>query len=293
MAKNTTTAVAPRGAAAQAPDASEGANKLPATIAGNNTELDTVSDDMAAAFDEVGTGLENVTARDLLIPRLTILQGLSPQVTQGKPEFDPDAKVGQIYDVGLREKWNELLFLPVHYVKSWLEWAPRASGKGLIAIHETDEALKDCEPDDKNRMVNSKGNTIQETAQLYGLNVNAGFRKSFMPMASTQLKKTKQLLTYATAEKVRRQDGSEFTPPIFYRVYRFTTVPESNNEGNWMGWKIERSVKLEELPNWRSLMADIKMFRDSLTKGDIRGDIQAMAEEAAGDHTRRDTSGRM
>jgi hypothetical protein len=46
-----------------------------------------------------------------------------------------------------------------------------------------------------------------------------------------------------------------------------------------MGWKIEPGPALDEMPNWRSIMGDIKMFRDALTKGDIRGDIAAMAEE--------------
>src|SRR6185436_3026623 len=41
-----------------------------------------------AAFDTEDTGFENVQASDLIIPRYSILQGLSPQVTKGKPEYD-------------------------------------------------------------------------------------------------------------------------------------------------------------------------------------------------------------
>lgn len=246
-----------------------------------NSSLATIDD---ALFDEMagaGTGLENVGAKDLLIPRLTILQGLSPQVTQGKPEFDEAAKVGQIYDVGLQEGFPEgIHFLPVHYVKQYLEWWPRATKKGLAAIHDTAAILEKCEPDEKGRPTLPSGNYVAETAQFYGLNISAGFRKSFLPMASTQLKKARRLLTLATSEKIAKSDGTEFTPPIFYRTYHFTTVPESNNEGNWMGWKIERGPSLDELPNWQSIMADIKLFRDALTKGDIKGDIAAMAEEA-------------
>lgn len=242
--------------------------------------LPSTSDDFSA-FDGMETGYENVTARDLLIPRLTVLQGLSPQVTQGKPEFDEDAKVGDIYDVGLGERFPKgVVFIPVFYQKQWLEWAPRASGKGLQGIHDSDAILAETEKDDKGKDILPTGNYITETAQLYGLNVTADFRKSFIPMASTQLKKARRLLTLATSEKLTRDDGSQFTPPLFYRSYILTTVPESNNEGNWMGWKIERGDALPDFANWKQLMHDIKEFRDSLAAGTVKGDIASMESEA-------------
>lgn len=244
------------------------------------TGIAVIDDDFANAMAVTGTGLENVGAADLLIPRMTILQGLSPQVTQGKPEFDEAAKVGDIYDIGLQEIFREgMLFLPVHYVKQYLEWYPRATKKGLAAIHDSKDILDKTTPDEKKRPTLPNGNYVAETAQFYGFNVTANMRRSFLPMASTQLKKARRLLTLSTSEKLQRTDGSSYTAPLFYRTYQLTTVPESNNEGNWMGWKIERGPTLEELPDWRQIMADIKQFRDALTKGDIKGDIAAMAEE--------------
>src|SRR5690606_19497908 len=151
------------------------------------------------------------------------------------------ARVGMIYDVGLQEGFEEgVQILPVHYTKAWLEWAPRASGKGLVNIHESADILDKTERDDKNRPVLKNGNYIAETAQFYVMTLTADGRKSFIPMTSTQLKKARRLLTLATSEKLDRGDGVMFTPPLFYRTYHLTTVPESNNEGNWMGWKIER-----------------------------------------------------
>lgn len=229
-----------------------------------------------------GTGLENVTAADLLIPRLTIIQKSSPQVDQNAPEFNKDARVGDCFDTGVNELFKEgIHIIPVHYVRQWLEWYPRKAKKGLAAIHDTPDILEKCKRDEKNRPVLANGNYVAETAQFYLLNISAGFRKSFLPMASTQLKKARRLLTLATNEKLVRADGTEFTPPLFYRTYKLTgSNPESNAEGNWMGWTVERDVALDELPNWRNLMLEIKSFRESLTKGDIRGDIAAMAEEA-------------
>ncbi len=253
--------------------------KSPAKMAVSGQTITAPSD---FEFDpSMGTGLENVTASDLLIPRLCILQKLSPQVDETKPLFDPKARVGMIYDVGLQEGFGEgLHFLPVQFVKQWLEWYPRKSSKGLAAIHSTNDILDKCELDEKNRPTLPNGNYVAETSQFYGFNLSAGNRRSFLPMASTQLKKARRLLTLATNEKLKRADGTEFTPPLFYRTYKLTSVPESNAEGSWMGWAVERDVAIDELPNWKNLMAEVKEFRESLTKGDVRGDIAAMAEEA-------------
>lgn len=234
------------------------------------------------AWQGLGTGLENVKASDLLIPRLTIIQALSPQINPQKPEYDETAKAGQIYDVGLQEGFpGEVGFIFVHFVKQWLEWAPRASGKGLQGVHDTAAILDKAKQDEKRRYKLDNGNYIMETMQFYGLNMNAEMRKSFIPMASTQLKKGRRLLTLATNEKLTGGDGMPFTPPLFYRTYRLTTVPESNAEGNWMGWKIDRSSALDELPKWQHLMHEIADFRDAVSSGTVSGDIEAMAREVA------------
>lgn len=239
------------------------------------------TDDAFSAM--AGEGLENVTTRDLIIPRLTLLQALSPQVQAKKPEYINGAKVGDICDVGTQEIFDApLLFLPVHYIKQYLEWAPRSSGKGLVKIHDDASILDHCKPDEKNRPTTKDGNYIAETAQFFGLNMSAGGRKCFLPMASTQLKKARRWLTLATSEKVTRLDGSSFTPPLFYRLYNLSVADESNAEGDWAGWKIERGERLQDFaPNWREHYDEAIAFRESLKRGEIRGDVGAEDAEVS------------
>ncbi len=242
-----------------------------------------VTTDSSAFEAFAGSGMENVTARDILIPRLGILQGLSPQVTQGKPEYDGEARVGDVYDLGLQERFpNGIVFIPVYYVKVYLEWAPRSSGKGLQAIHQDDSILDQCTKDDKGKQVLPNGNYISETSQLFGLNVSGGNRKTLIAFTSTQLKKCRRILTLASGEKLPRADGSEFTPPLFFRQYALTTVPESNNEGNWMGWKVERAGPITELPNWQSIKDDCVAFKAQLEAGEVRGDLSGVGGEDSG-----------
>jgi hypothetical protein len=126
------------------------------------------------------------------------------------------------------------------------------------------------------------GNYIAETAQFFGLNLSADSRKSFIPMASTQLKKARGWLTMATGEKLSRDDGSTFTPPLFYRCYKLTTGEESNSEGTWAGWKVERGPSLPELGakpwdlNWEDIKQESVDFLMSLKSGEANVDASQL-----------------
>lgn len=243
-----------------------------------------IDDDFSA---HAGAGMENVGSSDLLVPRLGILQALSPQVKKQKAEYIPGAEEGLIADLGTGELFPDgVWFLPVHYRKDYLEWAPRDSGKGLVAVHSDPAILDRCTRDDRNRPVLPNGNYIAETAQFFGLNLSAGRRMCFIPMTSTQLKKARRWNTLAMGEKLKRADGSEFTAPLFYRTYNLTTAAESNNDGDWSGWVIARGLALPEISqeehgmDWRSIKAEALAFRESLAKGAARADL---AEEPTSD----------
>ncbi len=256
------------------------APSVPATTSDSNKSIAVASDLHSRMEAMASEGLENVTAKDLLIPRIAILQSLSPQVIKSKPEFMPEAKVGDICDVGLQELIDQpLIFVPVYYMKQYLEWAPRASGKGLVKIHDTAEVLEHAKSDERNRPVLANGNYIAETAQIYGLNVSADLRKSFIAMSSTQLKKARRWMTLATSEKLKRKDGSEYTPALFYRSYKLTTVTESNNDGTWEGWKIERGDAIEDMERSERIFNDAVDLRDAIKQGRVKADLDSIARD--------------
>lgn len=242
-----------------------------------------------------GAGTEDIGVNDVLIPRLTIIQGLSPQLQRKKPEYIEGAEIGDICDVATGDLFKEgVLFLPVYYRKDWLEWAPRASGKGLVAIHQDDGILADCTRDDKGKFVLPNGNYIAETAQWFGLNMTAGRRKCFIPMASSQLKRSRKWMTMVTNERIMRADGSDFQAPIFYRAYSLTTAEESNSEGDWGVWNPARDKALPEFGDrWKEFMAEAVSFREALIAGEARGDLAQEPEPSAGGSSSDDEGGRM
>jgi hypothetical protein len=241
-----------------------------------------------AFASHAGSGLQNVSATDLLIPRLTILQALSPQLDKKKAEYVENGAIGDVCDVGTGDLFPDgIVFLPVFYRKDYLEWAPRASGKGLVKIHTDPDILNQCTRDERNRPILPSGNYIAETAQFFGLNLSADGRKSFIPMASTQLKKARGWLTVATGEKLSRADGSTYMPPLFYRAYKLTTAEESNNEGAWAGWKITRGPCLPDMGekpwemDWPAIMEDCVAFMQSLVAGEANVNLDHLNTETA------------
>lgn len=231
--------------------------------------------------DFAGAGLENVTKDDVLIPRLTLLQALSPQLNKKKPEYIEGASIGDIADVGTGEVFEApIQFLPVHFQKVWIEWAPRDTGKGLIAIHDSADCMDGCEQNERGQWVNDAGNYIAETSQFFGFNLAADGRKCFVSFTSTQLKKSRRWNTLAMSEKLKRADGTEYTPPLFYRAYKLGSAEESNSQGDWAGWTLERGPKMDELDSFKSLFAEAVEFRKQLTTGAVKADNSDIEEAA-------------
>ncbi len=226
-----------------------------------------------------GDGLENVTARDLLIPRLTILQDLSPQLKKAKAEYIEGAEVGMICDTAAGEVFgSEILFLPTMYKKEFLEWAPRASNRGLIGFHSNPEILEKTTRTDKGLNMLRNGNHIVETAQFFGFNLSAGMRKCFLPMTSTQLKKARKWLSMIDHIRI-----NGIKPPLYYCVYKLSTVDENNAEGSWKGWRIETAGKLsdycrENKINVHDMIAQCAALNESLRTGAARAELEHPSE---------------
>lgn len=75
-----------------------------------------------------GQGTEHLDQQDVEIPRLQLLQSLSPQVQDG------DHKAGHFYHTIAEEALgNELKIVPLFVTKRYLLWRPRHEGGGILA----------------------------------------------------------------------------------------------------------------------------------------------------------------
>lgn len=96
------------------------------------------------------TGLaSNVTAQDLRLPRVALLQALSPQLNE-----NDTLKAGMFYNTLLQEPIpSPLVFTPVFIFKNVIKYNPRESGGGIIykTTNFTPEVIRDCQWDGMNK----------------------------------------------------------------------------------------------------------------------------------------------
>jgi hypothetical protein len=201
---------------------------------------------VSTAFEEdAGSGLENLTSEDLTIPRLKILQALSPEVNKHDGKYVEGAETGDILNTVTRELYSDdtqsVVVLPVAYKRMFLEWQPRESGGGLVKQHLEPEILNETTKSDRGGDVLPNGNYIQTSATHYCLVLSSdseSYQQVMIPMSGTQLKKSRTWNSVMASLKVKSSNGKVFTPPSYSHKYQLKTKAESNDRGNWFGWDI-------------------------------------------------------
>ena len=198
------------------------------------------------------TGMENVTQQDLGIPFLTVLQDLSPQVKKQKEEYIPGAEPGMIINTLTKEILytdgdQPLNIVPLSYERLYVEWKPRNAGGGIVKVHSNAAILSRTKRNDRNEDViqlgEGQGNVIATTGYLqvaYGLeNFDAKIGLDSLTIAviafkSTQLKAVQGMLNTARSIRINGRPV-----PLFSHSYELTTLSQSNDQGDWWGWKIK------------------------------------------------------
>lgn len=228
-----------------------------------------------------GEGLENITSADISVPRLTILQKLSPQLDRGNGEFIEGAAEGDICNTGLRKVFKDgVIFMPVMFRKEFLEWRPNRGG--YAGKHLDPSIMGETTRDENNRPVLSNGNIIAETAQFYGFNLSADRQMCFVPMASTQLKQARNWNSLILGQKELDEEG-EYTPPMYFRSYRLGTKPDRNDKGTFFSWTIESGQSLTEIDfgiPWESVEVQALKFLEQLRQGEADADSAEAAATA-------------
>ena len=261
---------------------------LPATKGNTNVAMAPEMADSLLAMQ--GGGMEQVRQEDLLMPRLGIIQALSPQLNPRKPEYIEGAKVGMIFNTAtgaLFDGDKGVHLVPVLYQRRYIEWARNRGG--LIKDHGTDDTIlgkcKDEPKQDRPKVmlqITPDDNVLTVTATWYVLNLSESGAQAFVPMSSSQWKASRKWMTMATSERVQHPVHGAFQPPLFYRTYVLRTQLMTKGDDEWYVWSIGQDVTLPEYmaanPGATTLLQDAKFLFDAVKSGDII----AAADEAFG-----------
>jgi hypothetical protein len=97
----------------------------------NNEKPDYVGDETR--------GQEGVGVDDVTIPRIGILQDLSPQIKKTKPEYIEGAEAGLLFNNITSQVYGKsIVIIPVIFRKEWIIWRDRDSGGGFRGAYASE-----------------------------------------------------------------------------------------------------------------------------------------------------------
>lgn len=228
-------------------------------------------------------GSEEVTIQDITIPRLSMIQDLSPQRKTNKAEYIEGAEEGMLFNTVTNELYpKSVLFVPVYFRLEWLIWKHRDAGGGLQGVYPTqEEAVAAVGEHPLAGQTTDKGEPvleIQDTAQHFGLLLdpnspadNPRATEIVISMSKSQLKPSRQFNS-----QIRIAGGDRWE-----RMYRFSAVQVDGARGEYYNWKVEQLGFVSE-----GVFAQAEALYESVKSGqrDVERDSTATEEEVADDN---------
>ena len=207
--------------------------KSTAVVAKTDAAVPAVADEFA------GMGFEGTTAKDLSIPFISILQSNSPQVENENPK---GAKPGMLFNTVSEELITGdegFVIQPVHFEEAYVEWVPRDSGGGFVAVHDSkSEVVTTAEAqrgsDRTKKLLMTNGHELIQTVYLYVLILDKAGKETngfaVLSFTSTKLKIFRKWRTALFMIKGR--------PALFKHRAVVSTTKEKNDKGSFYNFKI-------------------------------------------------------
>lgn len=226
-----------------------------------------MSDVTVRKADQLPKGLMDQMAKDaakhqqefapdqLIIPRISILQDLSPQVKERNVAYVPGAKPGLIFNNVANTLSTGILFTPAKFFVRYIAWEDDRGG--LVDQNLTKEQAEQFE---ENGIAQWRGEIIPrgkekpvlcdiiETPEWVGIasaqpDEDGVIAWGPMPVAisfpSTKAKSARKINTAIDLTEVQGAKGP-FRPPAFYHQFELTTAVETSGKDEWWGWVVNR-----------------------------------------------------
>jgi len=220
--------------------------------------------------EEAGAGLENFNTEDMQIPFIRILQALSPQLNKQDSLYIKGAEQGDIFNTVSQQLYKAdegVIVVPCFFEKKFLEFALRSSGGGFI---------KELAPDDKDITLTTRegaaeilpsGNELVRTHQHVVMAMDPETKlgsPAILDMKKTQLKVSRRWNTLKNG--IRLPSGKPM--PLYGTAWNIQTIAESNDQGSWYNYKVEREYNITK--ELEAMMLEARTMYQSFRKGEIK-----------------------
>lgn len=249
-----------------------------------NTALATAD---SAYLADVGAGFEEAGTESFAIPFLSILQSGSPQVKKSDGAYIKGAEEGMLFNSVTNEVYSGeegIQVVPCYYTQRFIEWKLREQGGGFVGEHlPNDPVVGQCVKDDKFRLITPAGNQLSDTRNHYVLIMKDGsLTPAIMSLSSSQIKKSKQLMSLLQGVKVKNSNTGMFEiAPMYSNVLKINTVAESNDKGSWFGYKFSLAGKLAaDSGEYMEAKGFAHAIKAGMAKVERKMDVEAPSNEA-------------
>lgn len=240
------------------------------------------TDVMDDIFEFAGDGAA-FDSSEMQIPFLRVLQALSPQLNKKKAEFIEGAASGDMFNTVSNQHWDGeegVVLIPCFQTTKYLEFTPREQGGGYRGeIPANDPVLQRTSRSGAKEILPT-GNELVKSDQHYCLIVDedGGFQPVVVDMKSTQLKVSRRWKTQIAMQKIKHpKTGQMITPPVYATMWKLTTTEESNDQGSWANYQIEKVGLVDN----RDLLLEAKAFRESVAAGEVKAAAEGEAHTDA------------
>jgi len=232
----------------------------------------TVADDLYA--DENYITQDELSADSYAVPRLALLEKMSPQVDESEAEFIEGAKPGMIFNSVTNEIYDvtdeALKIIPCLRKHVFVEWVTREDGGGFVAVYDYAtgrDMMKQTTRDEKNRDILSNGHELQETMEFYVLYLdpnNNELTPAVISMARTRMKEAKRWNFRIDNRVVNGRKLKDIA-----QVYDMKSAQRKGDQGTSYVWKAGDSLTVDQVfDDYRAAMQHAIEFRTAVASGE-------------------------
>lgn len=174
-----------------------------------------------------GRGSEGVTITDVTIPRLEIIQSLSPQRKKNDPSYINGSEEGLIFNTISHKLYGASVYvIPVFWRKEYVCWRDRLKGGGFCGAFQSFAEAEDAVASRED----AHDIQILDTAQNFVLvaDPDGSTEEAVISMAKSKMSVSRQWNSL-----VRMAGGDRFA-----RVYKLETVITKGAKGEYFNWKV-------------------------------------------------------
>lgn len=197
-----------------------------------------VSKDLSMFEADANVGFqEGIDQGAYAMPFLSILQGLSPQVQRGTPQYIDGAMPGRMINSVTKDMFDELDVTVVRRTHTFCMWLPREQGGGFKGEYDaTPEAVAEFQMykvDDKNRRFNAQGLEVTEHRNFYCQVVReeAAQEPVLVSLTKSMLPVAKQWNSLISMKCVRVGDNS--SPVLISEIWTLKPTLRKKGENQW------------------------------------------------------------